>query len=151
LSSRARARDLGGREAGQGLLIALVALVLLGAVLALVAALLVGRMHRVQERTRDTALLALADAAVAESLADLAAWPVSPGVGRRPFGGGTIESRIARGAGSGFTILATATYRGGTLTVEARGRLTDLGPVVDAWRRVPAAERRDGGGSFRPP
>lgn len=137
-------------ESGQALLIALVVLLLLGAVLALVATLLVSRMERVQERTRDTALLALADAAVAESLANLAARPVSPGVERRPFGGGTIESRVTRGGGDRFTVVARATFRGGTLLVEAKGRLTELGPVVDSWRRVPASEAR-AGGSFRPP
>lgn len=136
-------------ESGQALLVALVVLLLLGAVLAVVAALLVSRMERVQERTRDTALLALSDAAVAESLASLAAWPASPGVDPRPFGGGTIESRVTRGAGDSFTLVARATYRGGALTVEAKGRLTELGPVVDSWRRVPAAEA-GGGGSLDP-
>jgi hypothetical protein len=148
---RGRPRPLGiGEESGQALLIALIALILIGVALALVAALLVGRMNRVQERTRDTALLALSDAALAETLADMAAWPASPGVDRRPFGGGTLESRVAHGAGGSFTVLATATFRGGILTVEARGRSTELGPVVDSWRRVPPSAG-DRGGSFRPP
>lgn len=137
------------RESGQALLVALIALVLIGAALALVAGLLVGRMNRVQERTRDTALLALSDAAVAETLADLAAWPSSPGVARRALGGGTIESRVAHGAGGTFTVVATAAYQGGALTVEARGRSTELGPVVDTWRRLPPAAG-DRGGSIRP-
>jgi hypothetical protein len=137
-------------ESGQALLVALVVMLLLGAVLSVVAALLVSRMERVQERTRDTALLALADAAVAESLANLSALPTSAGVDPRPFGGGTIESRVTRGGGESFTLVARATYRGRTLVVEARGRLTELGPDVDSWRRVPAGERERGGG-FRGP
>ena len=143
-----RPRGVAG-ESGQALLLALIALILIGAALALVAGLLVGRMNRVQERTHATALLAISDAAVAETLANLAAWPSSPGVDRRPFGGGTLESRVTHGAGGSFTILAAATYRGRSIRVEARGRSTDLGPVVDAWRRLPPGGA-DRGGSFRP-
>lgn len=133
-------------DSGQGLVVALVALLLLGAVFALVAGMLVSRMQRAQDDARETVLLALADAAVAESLANLAAHPGSAGVERRPFGGGTIESTVTRTGREGFRLTAVATYRGEGLTVEAVGRLTELGPVVDGWRRVPASEAEEGGG-----
>ncbi|HLE82732.1 MAG TPA: hypothetical protein VJG13_00210, partial [Thermoanaerobaculia bacterium] len=113
----------------------------------LVAGTLVSRMQRAQRASDETALLALTDAAVAETLADLAAWPVSPGVARRSFGGGTIASTVRRGGGESFTIVADATYRRGRLSVEVKGRLTELGPQVDAWRRLPPVPE-DTGGSF---
>lgn len=136
-------------EEGQALVVALVALLLLGAALALVAGTLVARMNRVRAEARETVLLALGDAAVAETLANLAAWPVSPGVAPRDFGGGTIESRVTRLPHDGFTAVAQAAYRGESLSVEVKGRLTELGPVVDGWRRLPPDD--GDGGSFQPP
>lgn len=145
VSPRARRRDA---ESGQALIVALIAVLLLGAGLALVASTLVSRMRRAQEASDRTALLALTDAAVAETLANLAAWPVSPGVASRELGGGTIASTVRRGGGGGFTIVAEATYRRGRLSVEVKGRLTELGPQVDSWRRLPPGDE-PGGGSFQ--
>jgi Flp pilus assembly protein TadG len=136
-------------ETGQVLVVALVAVLLLAAAFALVSGTLVSRMQRAQRAADETDLLALTDAAVAETLANLAAWPVSAGVERRSFGGGTIESTVQRGGGKSFTIVAEATVRRGRLSVEVRGRLTELGPVVDSWRRLPPARR--GGTSRRRP
>jgi len=138
----------GGSESGQALVVALVAVLLLGAALALVAGTLVSRMQRAQRAADDTTLLALTDAAVAETLADLAAWPVSPGVSTRDFGGGTIGSTVRHGGGKSFTIVAEATYRRRRLEGEGKGRMTDLGPQVDGWRRLPPAQET--GGGFQP-
>lgn len=137
-----------GPEAGQALVLALVAVLLLTAALALAAGALVSRMQRVQRDADRTDLLALTDAAVAETLANLAAWPVSAGVEPRSFGGGTIRSSVRRGGAKSFTITAGASVRRGRLEVEVRGRLTEHGPVVDSWRRLPPAGE-DAGGSFQ--
>lgn len=137
-----------GPEAGQAVVLALLAVLLLTAALALAAGTLVSRMQRIQRAADRTDLLALADAAVAETLANLAAWPVSGGVEPKSLGGGTIRSTVRRGGGKSFTITAEATVRRGNLTVEVKGRLTDHGPEVDSWRRVAAGES-GAGGSFQ--
>lgn len=137
-------------ESGQALVLALAAVLVLGAALALVAGSLVSRMQRLRVETRDTALLALADAAVAETLANLAGRPSAGGLDPHAFGGGSIESEVSHGAGGAFRVVASASYRGGALRVEVRGLSTDEGPRVTSWRRLPA--RPDaGGGGFQPP
>lgn len=133
------------RESGQALVLALVAVLLLSAALALAAGTLVARMKRSQREAVRIELLALADAAVAETLADLAAWPVSAGVAPRRFGGGTIESTVQRGGAQSFTIVARASVGRQDLSVEVLGRMTELGPRVDAWRRLPPAASGPGG------
>ncbi len=137
-------------ERGQALVLALLAVLVLGAALALVAGSLVSRMQSLRVETRETALLALADAAVAETLANLAGRPSAGGLDAKPFGGGTIESTVSLGAAGGFTLVARASYRGAAMEVEVRGRITDEGPRVTAWRRLPARSE-SGGGGFQPP
>lgn len=137
-------------ERGQALVLALLAVLVLGAALALVAGSLVARMQGVRVETRETALLALTDAAVAETLAGLAGRPYGGGLAEKPFGGGTIESTVAHGAAGAFTLVARAAYRGAAMEVEVRGRITDEGPRVTAWRRLPTPEASRGGG-FEPP
>lgn len=72
------------------------------------------------------------------------------GIEPRSFGDGTIQSRVERGGGKSFTIVAEATMRRGSLAVEVKGRLTEHGPVVDAWRRLPPAGDATGGGFQAP-
>lgn len=137
-------------QSGQALVLALMAVLVLGAALALVSGSLVSRMQRLRVETRQTALLALSDAAVAESLANLAGRPSAGGVAERPFGGGTIGSSVAHGAAGSFVIVARSSYRGAEMAVEVRGRTTELGPRVTSWRRL-APEEADGGGGFSVP
>jgi len=133
-------------ESGQALVLALVATLLLTAALALAAGTLVSRMQRAQRTADRTDLLALTDAAVAETLANLAAWPSSAGVEPRSLGEGTLRSRVERGGGKSFTIIAEATVRRGRMAVGVKGRLTEHGPAVDSWRRLPPAVEETGGG-----
>ncbi|MGD2116157.1 MAG: hypothetical protein PVG07_13975 [Acidobacteriota bacterium] len=141
-------------ERGQALVGALVAVVLVGAAFAVLAGLLIARMHRVRDEVRRTELTALADAAMAETLANLAASPVYPGVAERELDGGTIRSEVRHGAGGSFTIRVRAAYRGGVLAAEARGRQTPTGPRVTSWRRIPAPDESPEatrGGRIPPP
>jgi type II secretory pathway pseudopilin PulG len=138
------------RESGHTLLIALIAVLVLGAALALVAGSLVSRMQRLRVETRATSLLALSDAAVARSLAEMAGRPSAGGFDEMPFGGGTLESEVSHGAAGRFVIVARASFRGTEMRVEVRGVTTDQGPRVTGWRRLPA-ERDDGGGGFTRP
>ncbi len=149
---RARVSSLRRRESGQALVIALTVGLLLAAAFALVAGFLVSRMHRASEATRRVVLLALSDAAVAESVANLAASPVYPGLEERAFGGGTIASRVSRPAADLALVRARAAYEGQRLVVEVRVRTPeDEPPYTIGWRRVPPAEQATGGGSFTPP
>lgn len=146
-----RARASRG-ESGQALVVALTVVLLLAAAFALVAGFLVSRMHQAAETTRRTVLLALSDAAVAETVANLAASPVYPGLGERAFGGGTISSRVSRPGADLALVRARATYEGRKLVVEVRVRTVEgEPPTTVGWRRVPPSEREAGGGSFKPP
>ena len=138
-------------ERGQALVLALLAVLVLGAALALVAGSLVSRMQRLRVESRETALLALADAAVAETLANLAGRPSAGGLAEKPFGGGTVESTVAHGAAGAFTLVARASYRGATIEVEVVGRIADEGPRVTGWRRLPTPPPASRGGGFEPP
>ncbi len=139
-------------ESGQALVVALTVVLLLAAAFSLVAGFLVSRMSSARDDSRRIVLLALSDAAVAESVANLAASPFYPGVGERPFGGGTIASRVSRPAADLAVVRVRATYQGGALVVEARVRLSDdAPPTTVGWRRVPAAEAEGHGGSFAGP
>jgi len=141
-------------ERGSAVLMALLVLVLLGAAFALLAGLLIHRMHRVQRDLRHTDLTALSDAAMAETLANLAASPVYPGVVEHSLGDGTIRSTVRHGAGGAFTIEVRASVRGRTVAVEAEGTMTETGPRVTAWRGIPLPEASGNGsveGGIRPP
>jgi hypothetical protein len=143
-------RQAGRGDSGHTLIVALMAVLVLGAALALVAGSLVSRMQRLRGETRTTSLLALSDAAVARSLAEMAARPSAGGFEEMPFGGGTIESEVRHGAAGSFVIVAASRFQGTEMRVEARGVTTDLGPRVTGWRRLPV-KRESGGGGFRPP
>lgn len=150
VKARRSIRRSGRRESGHTLVLALIAVLVLGAALALVAASLISRMQHLRLETRDTSLLALSDAAVARSLAEMAGRPSAGGFGSLPFGGGTIESEVSHGAAGRFVIVARATFRGTAMRVEVTGVTTELGPRVTGWRRLPV-EREGGRGGFRPP
>ncbi len=140
------------RESGQALVVALTVVLLLATAFGLVAGFLVSRMDRAREDTGRTVLLALSDAAVAESVANLAVSPYYPGVEEREFGGGTIASRVSRPAADLALVRAEASYEGQRLVVEVRVKLfEDAPPTTTGWRRVPSAEQATGGGSFKPP
>lgn len=132
---RRRAPAGNGTEDGQILLLSLLVVVVLTAALLLIAATLQSRMKLARAETAAIRLTALADAALAETLAHLAADPAYPGLPEREFGGGTIASRVD-GGGAAVTVRARADYRGRRRTVRAAVQLTVLGPVVLDWRVV---------------
>ncbi len=152
---RRGAADRSG-ERGSVVLMALLVLVLLGGAFALLAGLLIHRMHRVQRDLRHTELTALADAAMAETLANLAASPSYPGVSGHALGDGSIRTTVHHGPGGEFTVELRVTVRGDGMAAEAQGKMTATGPRVTSWRRVPAAEAGAAGkgeveGGLQPP
>jgi hypothetical protein len=151
-------------EAGYALLTSLLVLFLVSVSLALLGAALQLRMKLVQHEVAGVHLVALADGALSETLANLYADPAFAGVAEHPLGRGRIKSRV-ESLGSGlYRVWATAIHAGKvrdvyaevSRTVRIREVLTSEGVrkrpevrvTVTRWRRVvPAGD--DGGGGFR--
>ncbi len=124
-------------ESGHALIFALVALLMVSVAGALLAGSLLLHLRAARHEAEDVRLAALADAAVAASLAELAASRASRGLIEREFGGGSIASAIDRPAPGWAVVVARAVYRGRARRVRAEVRLTAAGPRVVAWRPLP--------------
>jgi hypothetical protein len=129
-------------ESGQALIVALMALLMVSVACALLAGSLLLHLRAARYEADDVRLAALADAAVAASLAGLAASPASRGVIERELDGGSIASDVARTGPGRAVVVARADYRGRTRRVRAEVRLTAAGPRVIAWRPLPAIAGR---------
>jgi Tfp pilus assembly protein PilX len=129
-------------ESGHALVFALVALLMVSVAGALLAGSLLLHLRTARYEADDVRLMALADAAVAASLAELAASPGSRGLTERDFGGGSIASDIARPQAGWAVVVARAAYGRSTRRVRAEVRLTAAGPRVVAWRPLPATAAR---------
>lgn len=114
----------------------LLAILLLSIGLALVALSLQLRMDLVRREARSVTLTALADAALAETLAELSENAHYPGVPEHALGSGRLRSEV-RNLGSGrYQVVATALYAGRAKTVEAEVyRPLGVPPRVVRWRR----------------
>lgn len=130
-------------QRGQMLVLTLLVVVLLTTALLIIAATLQSRLKLVRRETEVIRLTALADAALAETLAHLAVSPAYSGLPQRELGDGVITSQVEAGGGNRRTIHARAEYRNRRRDVEAVVQLTALGPVVLDWRVV-ASRPTDG-------
>jgi len=129
----------GSRQSGHALLLALIVIVLVGVAGAVLTTTLGLHLHAARDETQRIQLVAMSDAAVAESLAELTASPGFSGVSKRDFGPGQIESTIQTISASQRRILATATLTSGRqLRVATDVRLLTTGIVVTSWQRLPA-------------
>ena len=104
--------------------------------LSLLALSLAVRLRIARDEARGTALSALCDAAVAETLAAVAIGQVDD-IGEHPFGSGTIGSRVQTVGAMHYRIIATAHFGG-----KARRVLADVvrdveGTRVVHWQRLP--------------
>jgi Tfp pilus assembly protein PilX len=129
-------------ESGHALVFALVALLMVSVAGALLAGSLLLHLRTARYEADDVRLTALADAAVAASLAELAASPASRGLTERDFGGGSIASDIDRPEPELAVVVARAVCGRSTRRVRAEVRLTAAGPRVVAWRPLPATAAR---------
>jgi hypothetical protein len=129
-------------ESGHALIFALMALLMVSVAGALLAGGLLLHLRAARHEAEGIRLTALADAAVAASLAELAASPFSRGLAEREFGGGSIASDIDRPEPGRAVLVVRAVYRGGTRRVRAEVRLTAAGPRVTAWRPLPPGAGR---------
>ena len=131
------------RQTGHALFVALVVMVLVAAAVTLLATHYGYRARLISQEARRIHLVALTDAAVAESLAKLNESAGFAGVTEREFGGGTIGSEIDSLPAHRRAILATATYRGWTRRVRVQVRLTPNAPEVESWSSLPATAGKD--------
>jgi hypothetical protein len=130
-------------ESGHAMIFALMALLMVSVASALLAGSLLLHLRTARDEADDIRLAALADAAVAASLAELAASPSAGGLSERDLGGGRIASEIDRPEPERAVIVARAVYRGRTRRVQAEVRFTAAGPRVIAWRPLPPTAGND--------
>lgn len=131
-----RRRPGGKGESGSALLAALAVALLLGIALDLVAASLALRMRELRREQRVAELDALADAALAETLAELSRSGAFSGVDRHAFAGGELSSeveRISSGPLAVYRVTATGSRDGWTRSVEARVERSLTGTRVTSW------------------
>jgi hypothetical protein len=128
-------------------MLALLAMVLVGAALTLLASLTMAEHKEVEREVDRIRLTALCDAGLAESLADLAGGGGGD-VPERELGGGTFRAEVfAPGAGR-RTVSVRAAYRGRERFVRAEVDVSSPRPRVLDWRVVPAALVSDADGGF---
>ncbi len=109
---------------------------LLSLSLSLVGMSLALRLRTARDESRGTVLTALCDAALAETLAGLAAGQAR-GIAEHPFGGGTIASQVQTFSAKHYLVTATARAGGRSRTALADVVRDDQGTRVVHWQRQP--------------
>lgn len=125
------------RQSGHALFVAMIVMVLVASAVTMLATHYGLRARLVSQEARRIHLVALTDAAVAESLANLSESAGFGGVSQRDFGGGTLASEIEAIPPNRRVILATSSYRGWTRQVRVHVTLHIGSIQVDSWRVVP--------------
>jgi len=128
-----------GREAGVALIFALVALAIVAFMVAVLAASLQPRVTSGVHLERTLRLTALADAAMATTLAELALDRHDTGFPDRPFGEGVIGSTVTQISLHEVEVTAVARVRGWRTVVVARVDV-EHGPRVMRWHRSQGSE-----------
>ena len=130
---RRPAREAPGGEAGSAVALALILLLVLSLAFAVLSAGVVARMQEEQREARSVRLSAACDAALARTLAELAASPDSLGFPPEPFAGGTIESEV-RSFAERLLVRARARQGNRTREIEAEVQFSSGRPWVARWR-----------------
>jgi hypothetical protein len=123
------------RERGTSLLLAIIMTALLATAVALVLGDLNHRQHEFRREARVLTLTHLGDAAMAETLALLAADPAHPGLRPRIQGDGTIGSTVTPLDGRSLRVVARASFDGWRGVVDAKVVMGDGTPRVVEWSR----------------
>ena len=125
------------RQSGHALFVAMIVMVLVAAASALLAGHFGFRSRLVSQEARRIHLVALNDAADAETIAKLSESAGFAGVTKKEFGGGSFASEIETLSASRRVIVATSTYRGWTREIRVQVRL-HLGSIeIESWATVP--------------
>ena len=134
MRTRPGGRSSGG-ESGFAVALALILLLVLALAFAVLSEGVVARMREEQREAQSVRLSAACDAALAQTLAELARSPGYPGFSAEPFAGGSIESEV-QGSGTGRRVLAKATMGEKTRAIEAQVDLSTGRPWVARWRLI---------------
>lgn len=125
-------------DAGHALLTALFVMLLVGLAMAIAAAALQLHMRTMRHEVRTVRLIALTDAAVAETLAELDADPAFPGLAAHDFGGGVVGSRVTSSSRTQREVTGWARYRGMVRVVRVQVSFeADGGMVIWGFQRLP--------------
>lgn len=124
-------------QQGHGLLLALVVVVVMMTALGLLASSMRMGMQEVQRELRTVSLIALTDAAMAETLAYLADDDRFGGVLEHRFGEGLISSEVRSMGPKKVEILAWASYGGHQRSLRVEVQLTRSGPRVLGLKSPP--------------
>jgi hypothetical protein len=118
-------------------MLALLAMVLVGAALTLLASLTLAEHKEVEREVDRIRLTALCDAGLAESLADLASGGGGD-VAERELGGGTVQAEVTTSGAGRRSVAVRARYRGRERLVRAEVDVSGSRPRVLDWRVLPA-------------
>jgi hypothetical protein len=119
-------------------MVALFVMLLIGLAMAVAAAALLLHMRSMRHEVRTVRLIALTDAVIAETLAELDANPAFPGLATHDFGGGEVGSRVTATGPTGREVTGWARYHGAVRVVRVQVRLEDdIGLEVWGFRRLP--------------
>lgn len=122
-------------ERGFTVLLGIIAMVLAAMAAAMVLELVHHDVGELRLEERSATLIALTDAALAETLARLAADPAFAGLPARLLGQGRISSTVER-VEAGALVRARAEVAGWQAVLEAEIDLSAGVPRVTAWRRA---------------
>jgi hypothetical protein len=127
------------REAGQALLMVTLVLLLLMLGIAMVDDALAARLRATRDESLRVELDALADAAMAEALANLAAGSSYPGAPAHPFARGVISSRVVWLGETRYEVSASGWLGARLRALRAEVDMPWGRPIVRSWRVLPAA------------
>jgi hypothetical protein len=116
----------------------MIVMVLVAAAVTMLASHYGLRARMVSQEARRIHLVALTDAAVAESLAHLDQSASFGGVAKREFGGGTLSSEIESLPEDRRVIRATASYRGWTRAIQVQVKVEEHSLKVESWSVLPS-------------
>lgn len=120
-------------ERGHALVLALLVLVLASLAVALAAELFAEAWRAGEREASRARLLALTDAALAATLAELARSPSFPGLPEQELGGGRLKSEVQALAGGEVEVRCRATLGGRAFATRARVDLASGRPRVLEW------------------
>lgn len=125
------------RQTGHALFVVMMVMVLVASAVTLLATHFGFRARLASQEVRRIHLVALTDAAVAESMAKLDENAGFGGVPAKEFGGGTIVSEIEALSTHRRMIVASSTYRGWTRSVRVRVRIHPGSMEIESWSVEP--------------
>ncbi len=120
-------------ERGSALLVALVTVLVVTMSMLLVASFIDVRKLSFEIEERNVTISALADAAMAETLANLSKEKYFKGVVERDFGGGSISSTVTIEKNDHRRVVAVGKFKRWTASIDAKVSVQTTQPFVVKW------------------